>query len=155
LQFKQFYVFAVTKLEPGQHSYPFEFRLPATGPSSFQGPYGSTKYWLTSTFHRPAGKPPHMLKIPFTLNGILDLNLQQGGGPPEVRQFMKQSPLSRLISCPFTKAPGIVGFHLKLHRGTYVPGEYVQFRAEVRNWSTAASLPATVTISVVQVVLRL
>lgn len=42
------------KLQPGNYSFPFEFRLPPNGlPTSFEGPYGSIRYWIHGEADRP------------------------------------------------------------------------------------------------------
>lgn len=42
------------RLLPGNYSFPFQFPLPPHSlPTSFEGPYGSVRYWLQAVVDRP------------------------------------------------------------------------------------------------------
>jgi hypothetical protein len=159
-------------LLPGTHAYPFEFRIPPDAPSTFLGPYGHVKYFVTATLQRPNAKRAHSLKAPITVNGVLDLNTElekiKNGGEQqsqitattvptnanrrhsdysigEVKKFTSAGgPLSPACLCLNRS----VGFSLRLPRIAFVPGEYVQFVAEMKNMSKVDV--SGVTLSLIQ-----
>ena len=60
-------------LPAGRYSYPFQFQLPPSLPSSFEGDYGYVRYWVRATVE----KGREMLcntKKPFSVVSPLDLN---------------------------------------------------------------------------------
>ena len=137
-------------LESGSHEYPFEFTIPTSAPSSFQGPYGHIKYYLSANLKRPKGKDGHDTKVPITVNGVLDLNhgsstMGNGTSPSstayggEVKKFTKKNMgfLTCLICLRGNNSSGShnTGFLLRLPRTAFVPGEYIQFVADMRNMS--------------------
>jgi hypothetical protein len=102
------------------------------------------------------------------VNGLLDLNQDSphlgslpipslcGGG--EVREFTKKNlSFFTCLICLRGRGGGSersgggggVGFHLKLPRTAFVPGEYIQFVADMRNMSPVDV--SGVTLSLIQV----
>jgi len=62
-------------LEAGNYWYQFNVILPPNIPSSFESFTGYIRYTIQSTFDKP-WKFDHYLTNPFTVVGILDLNMQ-------------------------------------------------------------------------------
>lgn len=62
------------ELPAGHYEYPFQFQLPASLPSSFEGAHGNVRYFLKSTIDKP-WKFDHVTKRPFTIISNMDLNL--------------------------------------------------------------------------------
>ena len=60
--------------EPGDYSYPFAFTLPYQLPTSFEGVYGSLRYYVRAQLLRRYTLDA-VFKKGFTLNNIVDLNL--------------------------------------------------------------------------------
>jgi len=61
-------------LSPGEHSFPFEFRLPEENlPSTFEGKHGYVKYWLKAILDRP-WKDDMAIVEPFTVTERVDVN---------------------------------------------------------------------------------
>lgn len=76
-------------MEPGEYRYPFHFTLPYQLPTSFEGIYGSLRYYVRASLNRR-----YMLdavfKRGFTVNNIVDLN------------FIYQAPVSLFfVPVPF------------------------------------------------------
>ncbi|XP_076373661.1 arrestin domain-containing protein 3-like isoform X3 [Tachypleus tridentatus] len=62
------------KLAEGHHEFPFSFQLPSGGVStSFEGKYGSIRYWLKSEMEKPWSFN-HKTKKAFTLISPIDIN---------------------------------------------------------------------------------
>jgi len=147
--------------EKGCHEYPFEFRILPDSPSSFHGPYGDVKYFLEARLTRPKRKKDHVIKVPFTVNGLLDLNKDPRLGnpripPPDYVTELKKLSTSNanFLSCFICwvnkgRAVNQVGFHLRLTKSLFVPGEYIQFVADMRNMSPTDV--SGVTLSLIQV----
>ena len=57
----------------GSFVFPFQFQLPYSLPSSFEGVYGYVRYGIKCCIDRP-WKFDHKTKSPFTVIGMLDLN---------------------------------------------------------------------------------
>ena len=64
-------------LSPGEHSFPFEFRLPEENlPTTFEGKHGYVKYWLKAILDRP-WKDDMTIIEPFTVTERVDVNQQE------------------------------------------------------------------------------
>ena len=64
-------------LPPGRHVLPFSVILPSNLPSSFEGYYGSVRYYVRADIVRD-WKWDHKVKQHIMVNGICDLNLLPG-----------------------------------------------------------------------------
>lgn len=60
-------------LEPGNHSFAFDFQLPSDIPTSFEQPKGSIRYWIGTCIDMPWSLK-HYLYRGFTIIKPLDLN---------------------------------------------------------------------------------
>lgn len=117
-----------TTLEPGTLVYPFQFKLPTDLPSSFTFGYGTVSYALKVKLKRPLLKRNIRSSMSLTVNGILDLNLSPTAVSP---QKIKDSKGSNFCVC----RKGKISFILELSRSGYVPGEMLEFIAQVDNKS--------------------
>jgi len=67
--------------------------------------------------------------VPYTVNGILDLNREVAASDRIVAQKEK-------YICCWPCKSGPIGIHLAIHRTGFVPGEIIPFTAELNNLST-------------------
>lgn len=112
----------------GQFAYPFEFLLPNDLPSSFLSRIGTVSYVMEATLRIPDNRSDVVSIVPFTVNGILDLNMEPGAKVPfETRRYKS--------ICCLCCTSGPVGFLFRLPRRAYVPGEVIAFTAELSNQS--------------------
>jgi hypothetical protein len=72
-------------LSPGEHIYPFCFRLPYNLPSSFEGKAGYVRYTIRGIIDRP-GEVDYITKRAFTVIAPLDLNTQPNAEVGEIKQ---------------------------------------------------------------------
>uniref|UniRef100_A0A3P9LTG9 Arrestin domain containing 1b n=1 Tax=Oryzias latipes TaxID=8090 RepID=A0A3P9LTG9_ORYLA len=115
-------------LSPGEHSFPFQFLIPAAVPTSFEGPFGKVVYRVQASIDTPRfSKDYKTLKVFYLLNA---LNLNE---VPNIEQ-----PSSALTSKKFS--------YLLVKTGTlmlktcsdlrgYVPGQVIKLSTEIHNKS--------------------
>uniref|UniRef100_A0A5S6QYY6 Arrestin_C domain-containing protein n=1 Tax=Trichuris muris TaxID=70415 RepID=A0A5S6QYY6_TRIMR len=111
--------------QPGEHSFPFEFCLPADCPQSFESNSGSIRYCCTAEVHRREadvgddGSVKKVTKRLFTILNGIDLNVQarQESFCSEI-QFSDRS--CRHFIC-----------RLQVPNVRVVPGEYVSTKLKV------------------------
>ncbi len=60
-------------LPAGRYQYPFQFQLPSSLPSSFEGAHGNVRHYLKATIDKP-WKFDHSTKRQITIISIVDLN---------------------------------------------------------------------------------
>lgn len=111
----------------GIREYPFNFQLPRDLPSSYKGTHGSIEYTVTATVKKSWGVNKEYT-LPFTVNSKLDLSQH-----PAARQSVVSRKTEK-IGILWWKGPVLVNFSLK--RKGYVPGEFVQFNAQICNESS-------------------
>lgn len=113
----------------GDITFPFWFLLPRTAPSSFNSKTGLVSYSLIGQMKTPMFSSNEHTKLSFTVNGILDLNVEYGATLP---QEIKRSKGSNCFAC----RKGNIGFVFRLpNRKGYVPGEMMDPTVEVTNSS--------------------
>ncbi|XP_032128826.1 arrestin domain-containing protein 1 isoform X3 [Sapajus apella] len=61
-------------LPAGEHSFPFQFLLPATAPTSFEGPFGKIVHQVRATIHTPRFSKDHKCSLVFYILSPLNLN---------------------------------------------------------------------------------
>jgi len=130
----------VVTIPVGRTVYPFGFTLPFETPSSYVGKAGQV-YYSAEVIVR-YGKSNLRQRLPFTVNGILDLN--HVSGAMESQDFRKYKSV-----CCLCCRSGPLGFLLKLPKKGYVPGEPIHFVVEINNQSTRKI--NGITMSLVQV----
>lgn len=126
-------------LPTGTITYPFQFTLPVNLPSSFTGRHGMVHYLMEARVKRSKLKTDLTSVVPFTVNGILDLNFEPGVAQSVCYEKQKN------ICCLCCKS-GPVGYKIALQRTGFVPGEYVSFNAEFLNYSRRKIKGVTVTL---------
>ncbi|XP_021955913.1 arrestin domain-containing protein 17 [Folsomia candida] len=115
-------------LETGNYKYQFNFLLPDSLPSSYCHKYGEVKYFVEATISRNR-KPNYVSKVAFTVNGILDLNKES--------EAAREGEMSNeKVVCCFCCASGPLGFHFKLPKKGFVPGERIGFQIHMFNHSS-------------------
>ncbi|CAL1526418.1 unnamed protein product [Lymnaea stagnalis] len=114
-------------LEPGQYTYPFQFQIPVTSPSSFEGHYGFIRYWVKVTIERPWKNNVSVKKL-FTVICPVDLNREPTASLPTQKKKVK-----RLCCLCCTSGP--ITAELRLSHKGYVPGETIFVNAEISNLS--------------------
>ncbi|KAF4517818.1 hypothetical protein B566_EDAN008924 [Ephemera danica] len=91
----------------GEHSFPFQYRLPSHLPSSYEGKYGRVRYTVSISIGRP-WKLDHVTRAIFTA--------------PLTSSKQKQFS-------SFCCGRGVVNMMLALPTGGFVPGELVKYHA--------------------------
>lgn len=114
-------------LQYGRHTFPFQFVLPNTIPSSFEGDYGNVRYELKAKIKRPSKSDPKT-KRRITVISILDLNVQ-----PNV-MTAQEGQAQKTLCCLCCESGPIIA-HMKIDRRGYVPGESLVICGEVSNGS--------------------
>jgi hypothetical protein len=127
-------------LEVGKKVLDFNFTLPSSLPSSISHKYGYVKYQLEATITRNR-KSNYTSRLPFTVNGILDLNSEAGVQSEGDMSNEKQV-------CCFCCASGPLGFDFRISKKGYVPGERIGFQCHLYNHSNR-SVP-TIVVALVQ-----
>ncbi|GFR92183.1 arrestin domain-containing protein 3 [Elysia marginata] len=114
-------------LEAGQYTYPFQFRIPATSPSSFEGQYGFIRYWVKVSIERP-WKEDNSVKKFFSVICPVDLNREPTASEPTSNEKEKRLCCLCCVSGPITAS-------VRLAQKGYVPGEPVYVYGDVSNLS--------------------
>nr|XP_035120526.1 histone-lysine N-methyltransferase EHMT1 isoform X3 [Callithrix jacchus] len=76
-------------LPAGEHSFPFQFLLPATAPTSFEGPFGKIVHQVRAAIHTPRFSKDHKCSLvfyilsPLNLNSIPDIEAVPARGEPQ------------------------------------------------------------------------
>lgn len=112
----------------GTHEYPFTFELPENLPSSFEGPFGHVRYDIEGVVKR-SWKFDYNTKILFTVNALVDLNLQ--------RLYLEpiDSLKEKSIMCLCCKE-GPISMRVEMKRSGYVAGEIINFTVHSSNYSS-------------------
>ncbi|XP_069734246.1 arrestin domain-containing protein 2 isoform X2 [Phaenicophaeus curvirostris] len=122
----------VTVLPAGKHEFPFTFQLPETLATSFEGKYGSVRYWVKAKLHRP-WLTVKKVKKEFTVIEPIDINTPALLAP----QAGAKEKLARAWYCN----RGQVSVTAKIDRKGYTPGEVIPIFAEIDNSTSRAVVP--------------
>ncbi|XP_063729681.1 arrestin domain-containing protein 17-like isoform X2 [Symsagittifera roscoffensis] len=116
------------ELGRGQYDFPFAYTLPSDTslPTSLEGPYGYVRYFARAVIERPFSKNCFSIK-PFTVLGVLDLNLDESSLVPA-----NSSKVQGSKSCFCCKTANTV-VTLGLNRTGYCPGELIKVSANCEN----------------------
>ncbi|XP_003794974.1 arrestin domain-containing protein 1 isoform X2 [Otolemur garnettii] len=115
-------------LPAGEHSFPFQFLLPATAPTSFEGPFGKIVHQVRATIDTPRFSKDHKCSFvfyilsPLNLNSILDI--EQPNVASATRKFSYK--LVKTGSVVLTASTDLRG---------YVVGQVLRLRADIENQS--------------------
>lgn len=115
-------------MNAGSFQFPFQFQLPPTCPTSFEGPNGHIRYSMTATIDKP-WKFDHTTKAVFTVIGVQDLNMD----PNARRPVQVQNRKTLGFGC--CKA-GDIEMSVRFAKMGYVPGETILAEVDVSNHSS-------------------
>ncbi|XP_067827671.1 arrestin domain-containing protein 4-like [Heptranchias perlo] len=120
-------------LQPGKHEFPFSFHLPQ-GPlvTSFNGKYGSVKYWVTAILERPC-VPNQIVKREFSVTSQIDVNA------PNFLSSVSKSK-EKTVGCWFFTS-GPISISAKIERSGFCNGEAIPIYAEFENCSSRLIVP--------------
>ncbi|XP_022310319.2 arrestin domain-containing protein 3-like [Crassostrea virginica] len=114
-------------LHVGEHTHNFTFKLKEDLPTSYESKHAYVRYFLCAQFFRPEWKKTdYKFKEPFTVVSIIDLNSE-----PNVLQPINSTDTDTVGCCCCAEGPVVSEF--KLERSGYVPGEFINIRAEIDN----------------------
>ncbi|KAI1296545.1 Arrestin domain-containing protein 3 [Halotydeus destructor] len=120
-------------LNEGHHEFNFVFQLPPSGIStSFEGKYGSVRYWLKCEVEKPWAFN-HKTKKAFTVISHIDIN------KPEYLIPVESSIEKRL--CCWCCISGPVCLVARTDRKGYCPGESIAITADFENHSNRTVIP--------------
>ncbi|XP_045216627.2 arrestin domain-containing protein 3-like [Mercenaria mercenaria] len=115
------------KLAAGHYSYSFSVQLPPILPSSYEGCTGQVRYSLKAHIDIPWAFDKYTKRM-ITVVNPLDLNTL-----PNAQAGASNSGQKRLCCLCCESDP--ISATVMVDRTGYVPGEYINFRAEVNNQS--------------------
>ena len=121
-------------LQAGTHKYTFTYVLPKEIPASASSPDGLVYYNVKSELVGTSVKT----ELDFSVRGTLDLNFL-----PEAQQCVHARKQKKLhyFTCSHPRGP--IGFKLTLQKAGFVPGEYLEFFADLTNQSSRPVLACT------------
>nr|XP_055126139.1 arrestin domain-containing protein 1 isoform X3 [Symphalangus syndactylus] len=143
-------------LPAGEHSFPFQFLLPATAPTSFEGPFGKIVHQVRAAIHTPRFSKDHKCSLVFYILSPLNLN-----SIPDIEGSSLPTPAKPLPGPP-PKQPNVASatkkFSYKLVktgsvvltastdlRG-YVVGQALQLHADIENQSGKDTSPVVASL---------
>ncbi|XP_069330963.1 arrestin domain-containing protein 1 isoform X2 [Eulemur rufifrons] len=115
-------------LPAGEHSFPFQFLLPATAPTSFEGPFGKIVHQVRATIDTPRFSKDHKCSCVFYILSPLNLNSIPDIEQPNVASATKK------FSYKLVKTGSVVLTASTDLRG-YVVGQVLRLRADIENQS--------------------
>ncbi|XP_012510196.1 PREDICTED: arrestin domain-containing protein 1 [Propithecus coquereli] len=115
-------------LPAGEHSFPFQFLLPATAPTSFEGPFGKIVHQVRATIDTPRFSKDHKCSRVFYILSPLNLNSIPDIEQPNVASATKK------FSYKLVKTGSVVLTASTDLRG-YVVGQVLRLRADIENQS--------------------
>ncbi|KAJ8263390.1 hypothetical protein COCON_G00158470 [Conger conger] len=116
-------------LARGDHSFPFQFLIPDTAPTSYEGPYGKITYRVRASIDTPRFSKDYKAQKSFYLLKPLNLN--------EVPDIEK--PNSTTITKQFTYLlvkSGTLTLKAKTDQRGYIPGQVIKLSTEIHNKSS-------------------
>ncbi|KAJ8285679.1 hypothetical protein GJAV_G00029690 [Gymnothorax javanicus] len=138
-------------LSPGNHGFPFQFLIPDTAPSSYEGPYGKIMYRLRAVIDTPIFSKDYKALKSFYLLKPLNLN--------EVPEIEK--PNTTTVTKEFTyllMKTGTLTLKAKTDQRGYIPSQVIKVSTDIHNksgkrtGSIVASLVQKVTFKTKRVV---
>uniref|UniRef100_A0A7N4NT43 Arrestin domain containing 1 n=1 Tax=Sarcophilus harrisii TaxID=9305 RepID=A0A7N4NT43_SARHA len=115
-------------LSPGEHAFPFQFLLPTTAPTSFEGPFGKIVHQLRAVIDTPRFSKDHKCSRIFYILNPLNLNTL-----PDIEQ-PNEATTTKKFSYKLVKSGSVILTASTDLRG-YVVGQAVQLRADIDNQS--------------------
>ncbi|XP_066513463.1 arrestin domain-containing protein 1-like isoform X1 [Hoplias malabaricus] len=115
-------------LKQGEHSFPFKFLLPATAPTSYEGPYGRIMYRVRAFIDTPRFTKDYRTEKSFYMLNNVNLN-----EVPDIHE-PSSSSVTKNFSYNLVKNGTIVLSANSDLRG-YTPGQIIKVSAEIDNQS--------------------
>ncbi|XP_057355294.1 arrestin domain-containing protein 1 isoform X1 [Manis pentadactyla] len=115
-------------LPAGEHSFPFQFLLPATAPTSFEGPFGKIVHQVRANIDTPRFSKDHQCSCVFYILNPLNLNSIPDIEQPNVASTTKK------FSYKLVKTGSVVLTASTDLRG-YVVGQVLRLQADIKNQS--------------------
>ncbi|KAM9735677.1 arrestin domain-containing protein 1b [Menidia menidia] len=115
-------------LSPGEHNFPFQFLLPVSVPTSFEGPFGKVVYLVKAAIDTPRFSKDYKAQRPFYLLNPLNLN--------EVPDIGHQSYAftTKKFSYLLVKT-GTLMLKTQSDMKGYIPGQVIKLATEIHNKS--------------------
>lgn len=112
----------------GEHSFPFQFVIPAAVPTSFEGPFGKIVYRVKVTIDTPRFSKDYKIQKPFYLLNMLNLN--------EVPDITYHSSVvaTKKFNYLLVKS-GTVMLKVGSDMKGYIPGQVIKLLTEIHNKS--------------------
>ncbi|KAL4683391.1 hypothetical protein H8959_021085 [Pygathrix nigripes] len=126
-------------LPAGEHSFPFQFLLPATAPTSFEGPFGKIMHQVRAAIHTPRFSKDHKCSLVFYILSPLNLNSIPDIEQPNVASATKK------FSYKLVKTGSVVLTASTDLRG-YVVGQALQLHADIENQSGKDTSPVVASL---------
>ncbi|XP_075750221.1 arrestin domain-containing protein 3 isoform X1 [Rhipicephalus microplus] len=120
-------------LNEGHHEFNFTFLLPSTGvTTSFEGKYGSIRYWLKAEVEKPWSFN-HKTKKAFTVISPIDINRNE-------YLTAVESSVEKTLCC-WCCTSGPISLYARTDRKGYCPGESIAITADFENLSGRTVVP--------------
>ncbi|KAM5184802.1 arrestin domain-containing protein 1 isoform 2-T2 [Callospermophilus lateralis] len=126
-------------LPAGEHSFPFQFLLPATAPTSFEGPFGRIVHQVRATIDTARFSKDHKCSLVFYILSPLNLNSIPDIEQPNVASATKK------FSYKLVKTGSVVLTASTDLRG-YVVGQVLRLQAEIENQSGKDTSPVVASL---------
>uniref|UniRef100_A0A8C3YIU6 Arrestin domain containing 1 n=1 Tax=Catagonus wagneri TaxID=51154 RepID=A0A8C3YIU6_9CETA len=126
-------------LPAGEHSFPFQFLLPATAPTSFEGPFGKIVHQVRATIDTPRFSKDHQCSRVFYILSPLNLNSIPDIEQPNVASTTKK------FSYKLVKTGCVVLTASTDLRG-YVVGQVLRLQADIENQSGKDTSPVVASL---------
>ncbi|KAL2092230.1 hypothetical protein ACEWY4_012028 [Coilia grayii] len=128
-------------LKKGPHTFPFKFLIPATAPTSYEGPYGKTIFEIRAFVDTPRFSKDYKAEKSFFILKPLNLN-----DVPDI-QDISSSSVTKDFTYMLVKNGTIVLKATSDLRG-YTPGQVIKLETEIENRSGKST--STVVASLMQ-----
>nr|XP_004654205.1 arrestin domain-containing protein 1 isoform X2 [Jaculus jaculus] len=126
-------------LPAGEHNFPFQFLLPATAPTSFEGPFGKIVHQVQATIDTPRFSKDHKCSLVFYILSPLNLNSIPDIEQPNVASATKK------FSYKLVKTGSVVLTASTDLRG-YVVGQVLRLQADIDNQSGKDTSPVVASL---------
>ncbi|XP_036041782.1 arrestin domain-containing protein 1 isoform X2 [Onychomys torridus] len=126
-------------LPAGEHNFPFQFLLPATAPTSFEGPFGKIVHQVRASIETPRFSKDHKCSLVFYILSPLNLNSIPDIEQPNVASVTKK------FSYKLVKTGNVVLTASTDLRG-YVVGQVLRLQADIENQSGKDTSPVVASL---------
>ncbi|XP_047426060.1 arrestin domain-containing protein 1b [Mugil cephalus] len=115
-------------LAPGEHSFPFQFPIPAAVPTSFEGLFGKVIYRLKAAIDTPRFSKDYKAQKPFYILNLLNLNEVPG------IEHQSHAVITKKFSYHLVKT-GTLMLKTRSDMRGYIPGQVIKLATEIHNKS--------------------